>query len=75
MSEKYEVTHQDREKLRRAMTREDVVHSILWDQDFKKIEEKVNQEIAKEQQTENRGLVVGIVAVVIAIVVVIVISA
>ena len=35
--EKYEVTSHDRERLRNSMVREDVVHSILIDEDIKEI--------------------------------------
>ena len=55
------------------MTREDVVFSILVDQDMKKIEREVEEGIRKEK--ESNGLAVAIIVVVIVVLIFVAISA
>ena len=72
--EKYEVTSRDRERLRNSMAREDVVHSILIDEDLNKIEEDVKTEVRMEQTEENRKVIVGLAIVAICIVIAVAIA-
>ena len=72
--EKYEVTSHDRERLRNSMAREDVVHSILIDEDLNKIEEDVKTEVRMEQTEENRKVIVGLAIVAICIVIAVAIA-
>ena len=72
--EKYEVTSRDRERLRNSMAREDVVHSILIDEDINKIEEDVKTEVRMEQTEENRKVIVGLAIVAICIVIAVAIA-
>ena len=67
--ERYEVTAHDREKVRNAMTREDVVNSTMIDQDLKEIAESTSPQFEEQRKEESKGPVVGIVVVAIAIIV------
>ena len=73
--ERHEVTALDREKVRNAMTREDVVNSILIDQDLKEIEESTGPRFEEQRKEESKGLVVGMVVVAIAIIIVVALAA
>ena len=72
--EKYEVTAYDRSRIRNSMTREDVVCSIMVDQNMKKIEEDINEKVRGEQTEENRKVIVGLIIVVVFIVIVVAIA-
>lgn len=72
--QKHPVTSYDRQKIRNAMTREDVVYSILSDQDMKNIEKEINEEIEKEQTQENKNIVAGLVIFLVFVAIIVVIS-
>lgn len=72
--EKYEVTPHDRERLRGSMTREDVVHSILLDQDIEKIEEDANKQVKAEQKKENGNLIAALLIIVVLIAIAIIVA-
>ena len=56
------------------MAKEDVVHSILIDEDINKIEEDVKTEVRMEQTEENRKVIVGLAIVAICIVIAVAIA-
>ena len=60
-SKNHAVTSHDRQKIRDTMSRQDVVYSILADQDLREMEEEINEKIENEQIKENKNIALGLV--------------
>ena len=72
--EKHEVGSFDREKIRKSLTRRDVVFSILSDQDMEEIDQEIKEKLDEESRKENSQLIMGLVIVVVIIILVIAIA-
>ena len=72
--EKHEVGSYDREKIRKSLTRQDVVFSILVDQKMEIIDQDIKEQIDEDSRRENSQLMMGLAIFVVIIVLVIAIA-
>ena len=64
--EKYAVTASDRQRIRNSLTREDVVHEILFEQEMKKTRDKANEDVQNNRE-ENGKIIVGLTVLLVFI--------
>ncbi len=72
--QKHSVTSYDRQSIRSAMTREDVVYSILSDQDMKNMEKEINEEIEQEQTRANEKTISVLIIFLVFVAIIVAIS-